>query len=79
MEPDIRGRDSIASHGCVVLLYMPKCIYVRLQKCPEETKQKQNKTIIIIIIIFIILISIIIIIIITIVIIIIITICHCPA
>ena len=35
MEPDIRGRDSIASHGCVVLLYMPKCISVRLQKCTD--------------------------------------------
>ena len=29
-EPAIRGRASIASHGCVVLKYMPKCIYVRL-------------------------------------------------
>ena len=35
MEPDIRGRDSIASHGCVVLQYMPKCIYVRLQNCQD--------------------------------------------
>jgi hypothetical protein len=35
MEPDIRGRDSIASHGCVVLFYMPKCIYVRLQNCKD--------------------------------------------
>jgi hypothetical protein len=33
MEPDIQGRDSIASHGCVILHYMPKCIYVRLQNC----------------------------------------------
>ena len=32
-EPEIRGRASIASHGCVLLQYMPKCIYVRLQKC----------------------------------------------
>ena len=29
-EPKINGRPSIASHGCVVLTYMPKCIYVRL-------------------------------------------------
>jgi hypothetical protein len=36
MEPDIRGRDSIASHGCVVLFYMPKCIYVRLQNCKDR-------------------------------------------
>jgi hypothetical protein len=35
MEPDIRGRDSIASHGCVVLFYMPKCIYVRLNNCKD--------------------------------------------
>ena len=32
-EPEIRVRASIASHGCVLLQYMPKCIYVRLQKC----------------------------------------------
>ena len=35
MEPEVRGRDSIASHGCVVLHYMPKCIYVRLQNCKD--------------------------------------------
>lgn len=35
MEPEILGRDSIASHGCVVLHYMPKCIYVRLQNCKD--------------------------------------------
>ena len=28
-EPQIQGRESIAIDGCVVLLYMPKCIYVR--------------------------------------------------
>ena len=32
-EPPIHNRPSIASHGCVVLHYMPKCIYVRLQNC----------------------------------------------
>ena len=32
-EPEIQGRASIASDGCVVLEYMPKCIYVRLQNC----------------------------------------------
>ena len=35
MEPDIRGRNSIASHGCVVLRFMPKGIYVRLQNCKD--------------------------------------------
>lgn len=35
MEPTIRRRDSIASHGCVVLRYMPKCIYVRIQSCKD--------------------------------------------
>ena len=35
MEPDIRQRASIASHGCVVLYYMPKCIYVRLENCKQ--------------------------------------------
>ena len=29
-EPPIEGRDSIATHGCVVLHYMPKCVYVRI-------------------------------------------------
>jgi hypothetical protein len=29
-EPPIQGRDSITTHGCVVLHYMPKCIYVRI-------------------------------------------------
>ena len=36
MEPPIRGRSSIASHGAVVLHFMPRCIYVRL---------KDNKTV----------------------------------
>ena len=30
MEPDI------ASHGCAILFYMPKCIYVRLQNCKDR-------------------------------------------
>ena len=33
MEPPIQGRDSIASHGCVILRYMPKHIYVRVRNC----------------------------------------------
>ena len=33
LESAIQGRSSIASHGCVLLHYMPKCIYVRLQNC----------------------------------------------
>jgi len=33
MEPPVEGRDSIASHGCVILHYMPKHIYVRLKNC----------------------------------------------
>ena len=33
MEPPIEGRASIASHGCVVLRYMPKQIYVRVKNC----------------------------------------------
>ena len=33
MEPPIQGRDSIASHGCVILRYMPKHIYVRVKIC----------------------------------------------
>ena len=29
-EPAIEGRDSLASHGCVLLQYMPKCVYVKV-------------------------------------------------
>ena len=34
-EPPLLGRPSIASHGCVVLHFMPKCIYVRVRNCEE--------------------------------------------
>ena len=30
-EPSIHARDSIGSHSCVVLHFMPKCIYVRVR------------------------------------------------
>ena len=30
-EPCIKGRESIATQGCVVLHYMPKCIYVQIE------------------------------------------------
>ena len=33
MEPPIQGRASIASHGCVILHYMPKHLYVRVKNC----------------------------------------------
>ena len=29
LEPPIEGRDSLISHGCVLLQYMPKCVYVK--------------------------------------------------
>ena len=32
-EPAIQGRSSISSHGCVILHYMPKHIYVRVKNC----------------------------------------------
>ena len=35
LEPPIEGRNSIASHGCVVLRYMPKYIYVRVKNCKQ--------------------------------------------
>jgi hypothetical protein len=35
MEPPIEGRSSIASHGCVILRYMPKHVYVRVKNCKE--------------------------------------------
>ena len=34
-EPPIQGRSSIASHGPVVLYYMPPCIYVRINGCND--------------------------------------------
>ena len=30
LEPPVAGRESIATDGCVVLVYMPKCVYVRV-------------------------------------------------
>ena len=35
-EPPIQGRPSIASHGCVILHYMPKHIYVRVKNCDSN-------------------------------------------
>lgn len=35
MEPPIEGRDSIATHGCVILRYMPPHIYVRVKHCND--------------------------------------------
>jgi hypothetical protein len=34
-EPPLHGRPSITSHGCVVLHFMPKCIYVRVRGCSD--------------------------------------------
>eukprot|EP00972_Heterocapsa_arctica_P035387 5206696-Heterocapsa_arctica.AAC.1 len=34
-EPALQGRASVPSHGCVVLHYMPKCIYVRVRGCRD--------------------------------------------
>ena len=36
LEPPIEGRDSLATHGCVVLQYMPKCIYVRFEDATDN-------------------------------------------
>ena len=34
-EPPVDARASIASHGCVLLHYMPRCIYVRVRGCTD--------------------------------------------
>ena len=34
-EPDVPSRDSFRKQGCAVLVYMPKCIYVRVADCSE--------------------------------------------
>ena len=38
-EPPIDGRYSIATHGCVVLHYMPKCVYVRIKGSKDHFLQ----------------------------------------
>ena len=38
-EPPIDGRDSIATHGCVILHYMPKCVYVRIKGSKDHFLQ----------------------------------------
>jgi len=35
-EPPIEGRASIVSHGCVVLRYMPKCVYVKFDDASDS-------------------------------------------
>ena len=35
-ESEIQGRPSIAAHGCVVLKFMPMCIYVRIENCKQR-------------------------------------------
>ena len=35
-EPAVRDQPSIATHGCVLLRFMPKCIYVRLRGCKDN-------------------------------------------
>ena len=34
-EPALEGRDSLASHGCIILPLLPKCIYVRVSDCAD--------------------------------------------
>jgi hypothetical protein len=34
-ESPIQGRSSLTSHGCVLLHYMPPCIYVRIIGCKD--------------------------------------------
>ena len=34
-EPPIHSRETIRTHGCVVLHYMPKCIYVRVRSSQD--------------------------------------------
>ena len=41
-EPEIKGRESITSQGCVVLRYMPKCVCVRVPKSSQIFLQKND-------------------------------------
>ena len=34
-EPPLAGRATLASHGCVLLEMMPKCVYVRIRGCSD--------------------------------------------
>ena len=36
LEPSIQDRASLVSHGCVVLQYMPKCVYVRFDDASDS-------------------------------------------
>ena len=36
LEPSIQDRASLVSHGCVVLQYMPKCVYVRFDDASDN-------------------------------------------
>ena len=35
-EPEIRGRSSATTDGCIVLKYMPKCIYVKFDEVTDK-------------------------------------------
>ena len=41
-EPPIEGRDSITTQGCVVLHYMPTCIYVRITGSSDSFLQART-------------------------------------
>ena len=41
-EPPIEGRQSIAAHGCVLLRFMPLCIYVKMKDATENFLQKED-------------------------------------
>ena len=41
-EPSIEGRESIATQGCVLLRYMPKCIYVQVEDSTQTFLQASS-------------------------------------
>ena len=43
-EPPIHGRESVLSSGCVVLRYMPKAIYVKVEGSRDVLLQSSSAT-----------------------------------
>ena len=44
-EPPLEDRESIATHGCIVLHYMPKCVYVRVEGSKEQFLQPDTSAV----------------------------------
>ena len=41
-EPPIRDRASLLEHGCVLLRFMPQCIYVKLRNATDNFLERES-------------------------------------